>query len=743
MNSTPPAPDDWADLPVAVVLPEPVAHVLHTAFRVLGSRPGANLGEVVTTTAARTVLTALAEYPALRQVTAAQAARDDGARGDDGPTASIAAALICRDPEEARQAAGRVRAMLDEARVERKRERRQARRAAGPTSEEKRLARDRELLDDARRERDRARAQRDETERHLAMARDRAQNVANDLEDVQGQLAATEQQLAALRLSLTDLPRAADRLRDALRPTPADAVPAAIGRQVIRPTSDTPAADPTGPQEAALRQAAGVALTDVMDADLRAQVTSWLPALLEEIARPTRLQSVTDLTLTVDVLGGGDEVGGSCVLITGGGTRILVDCGARPSGDDETTMAPPHIARALEGRLDAIVLTHAHNDHIGWVPAVVARQPDVPVIATLATCDLAATMWNDSARVLRRRTEGPGWRGKPLPPYTDTDVDVTVRQLRDVAMGRTVSVGALAIELFPAGHIVGAAGAIVTAGEQRVVVSGDVSRPGQKSVGGFVLPDSGRVADLMLLESTYGDDRKPTESRSKIISDFVKEVQLTVERGGVALVPSFALGRAQEIALICAEYLPDVDVLVDGLARDVSDIYEKHRGPDGEPLSVFAGNVRRVGRGRTIDEKLRLRSGVVIATSGMLNQGPAVEWARRVLPDRDSSVLLVGYQDSESPGKSLLRVAERGGGKFTLPVRDSGSEEVDVLARVEQFHLGAHANANELVTMSTEARAHQLMLVHGEVTARQQLAGRMLKRGQRMVNPGTVWQPGR
>ncbi|MEU4607421.1 MBL fold metallo-hydrolase [Kribbella sp. NPDC023972] len=735
----------WEETPVAEVLSPPLTAVLDAAFTRLSRRAGAASAEVLCINNVRVALAGLAKLPPLRallrrDLTPLLSPETDDSGAVDAAAAHLAVSLVAADQAVADQAAEGVTRLLEEARTERKRRRRSERRSAGPSADAKRAGRDRSLLEDARRERDRARNQRAETERQLEEALNRNIALDTSLQETRAQLETTTHQLNALRLSLTDLPRAAERLRDALvrDPDPGE------GAGVVRPPRDTVSELAHEPvEQLILRHAAQARLGRMMPAEAIAGVGEWLPALLDAIARPMQLESFAELALTVDVVGGGDEVGGSCVLISAGGTRILIDCGTRPSGDDERSMAPPGIARALAGRIDAVVVTHAHNDHGGWVPVVVAKQPHVPVFATLPTCDLLATMWNDSAKVLERKTHADGWRGGPLPPYSQNDVNDAVDRLRDVPFNREFRVGALTLELFRAGHIVGAAGVVVTAGEQRVVVTGDVSRPGQLTVGGYDIPESARGADLLLLESTYGDDRKPINPRSRVVGDFVRQVQLTVDRGGVALVPAFALGRAQEVALICAEHLPEVEVLVDGLARTVSDIYEKHRGPTGKPIRIFEQNLRRVQPGRTTDERLRLRSGVVIATSGMMTQGPVVEWAGRVLPDRDSSLMLVGYQDSESPGKALLRLGEQGGGRFRLPNRHGVPEEVEVLAQVAQYHLGAHANADELMNLTVEATPQCVMLVHGEQAAQQRLGARMIGQGRQLASSVRVWQSGR
>lgn len=443
-----------------------------------------------------------------------------------------------------------------------------------------------------------------------------------------------------------------------------------------------------------------------------------------------------ELSLNVRVLGGGTEIGGSAVLVSAGGTRLLVDAGTRPHGIDESTLAPEHIGVLVDEPPDAILVTHAHNDHAGWVPALVNRYPGIPVIASTATCDLLGTMWADSAKVMARKADsGESWDGGPLPPYQQSDVDAAVDALSDLSVGRRRRVKDLEIEFFNAGHIIGATGVVITAGPERVVISGDVSMPGQLSVGGLELPDSALGADLLLLESTYaGAGRLPP--REAMVEQFTADAERILSQGGRILVPAFALGRAQEIALICQKHIPEAEVLIDGLARDLSHAYQRHQGPDGHRLRIFRGNVRPVEPGRTRTEIADERPCIVVSTSGMLTGGPAVPWAQAILPDPRSGLMVVGYQDSDSPGSRLLGLTGEGG-HIDLP---GYAEPLEVAAHVGHYRLGAHATEDELVKISAMVGATTLMPVHGRLSAQRQFVRRLHLRDQRTVLATHHWR---
>lgn len=598
------------------------------------------------------------------------------------------------DPDPA-VAAAAVQAELDAIRARSDAARRQARAARRGTPEQRRIQRLEADLARVRTERDKARA--------------RAQDADQVIADLR-------EQVADLRAALTEATDLADAAQEAARAARVAATdPRTLARDLLAQLRQNPA----------LLDAAALAAPP----DVRTAVLGALPDVLGELANPVTARAhAAARALSVTPLGGATEVGGSCMLVAAGTTRVLVDAGRRTGAGDP---APPGLAAVLdEGPVDAVVLTHAHNDHTGWVPVVVDRCPGVPVYATAPTCDLLPVMWEDTVKVVA---------GDPSPPYGSVQVAAALAATRPVRLGSPVRVGDLSFDLFDAGHVLGAAGVHLTDGTHRVVISGDVSGPGQATVGGWALPEDARYPDLLVLESTYGA-AGPTAARTSTVAALVRDVGQVLDRGGQVLVPAFAVGRAQEVALALAEHLPGAQVLLDGLAIAVTDVYERHTGPTGRPIQVWSDTVAPVPRASRYDLIRRPRPRVVVASSGMLAGGPAVAWARALLPDPVNMVAFVGYQAPGSTGAAVQRAAADED-VVRLPTFGGAGQEVVVSAQVRTYSLGAHADADQLVAIATHARAAATMLVHGDPAARAALTERLRLRHLTVTDPGP-WRAG-
>jgi Cft2 family RNA processing exonuclease len=438
--------------------------------------------------------------------------------------------------------------------------------------------------------------------------------------------------------------------------------------------------------------------------------------------------------LTVTPVGGATHIGGSALLVEAGGTRVLVDAGLKPQAHISRP-GPDHIEDAVKDQIDAIVITHAHADHAGFVPWVVERQRRTEILCTPQTAALLPVVWADSVKVMRADADTASSRDNPvLPPYGEAEVEQAESRLRPAGCGRTASVGDLELTLFPAGHILGAAGVVIRAGDQRVVVTGDIDDRGQASVGPALVPDRlARGADLLVIESTYCDSTH--SDRGLEGGNLIRRTEEVLSSGGRVLIPAFGLGRAQEVALLLADQLPDVDVLVDGIAVDISELYALHGAPE-----VFTGQIRKVvHRNREI---AGFREGVVITTSGMLTGGAAIPWAQAILAEPDSALFLCGHQDEEAPGRTLQELAEADPSRPRhVELRDEHGRPIaiEVAASVHTYNLSAHADSTGLTSIVDQVQPSALMLVHGESGPQALFRHRLNTAGYAVTDNRTAW----
>ncbi|TVP87650.1 MAG: MBL fold metallo-hydrolase [Thioalkalivibrio sp.] len=422
--------------------------------------------------------------------------------------------------------------------------------------------------------------------------------------------------------------------------------------------------------------------------------------------------------------GGAAGVTGSKHLLETEGGRLLIDCGmfqGEKSGRLRNWEPPPFDPRQVQ----AVLLTHGHLDHCGYLPRLVREGFRGPIYTTRAGREVARVILLDSARVQENdadQANREGWsKHRPaLPLYDTADVERTLHRFRSAEYGRPLRLGDAEVSFHYAGHILGAAGVLIDDGNARVWFSGDIGRPCDPVM---FPPRPPEAVDALVMESTYGDRTHPPGVPEDQLAEVLSGI---LARQGVLLVPAFALGRAQTLLVLLDRLLhrrPELELpvyLSSPMAAAVSELYrnfpDEHR-LSAEDLDRVFSRVRIVEhaqRARRLDRK----DGpfVLIAGSGMLTGGRILGHLLAHGEDPDNVVLLTGYQAPGTRGRTLLD----GGRELKIQGR-----RIEVGARVEELQgLSAHADCDELrqwVQAASEP-PRRVWLVHGEAPARAALA---------------------
>jgi metallo-beta-lactamase family protein len=433
--------------------------------------------------------------------------------------------------------------------------------------------------------------------------------------------------------------------------------------------------------------------------------------------------------LQLTFLGAAGTVTGSKYLLEASGRRVLVDCGLF-QGYKQLRLrnwAPlPFEPRSI----DAVLLTHAHLDHSGYLPLLVKNGFTGRIYCTKPTADLCAILLIDSGQLQERDAEFANRHGfskhaPALPLYTEADAEKALAHLRAVALGTDLSLpGDFTASFRYAGHILGAAMIAVRQGGTRVLFSGDLGR--QQSVTLYP-PADATETDYLVLESTYGNRAHDARDPEDVLADIITR---TAARGGTVVVPAFAVGRAQDLLvhlyrLKQAKRIPNLPVFLDSpMAIDASEIFARY--PDAHRMSrsetaAALGVARYV---RTRDESKALDAGnrmpkVIVSASGMATGGRVLHHLKAYGSDPRNTILFTGFQAGGTRGAGMLAGAES--------VKIHG-QYIPIRAQVERLDsLSAHADADEILGWLRGFRTppKSIFITHGEPDAADTLRRRI------------------
>jgi metallo-beta-lactamase family protein len=452
--------------------------------------------------------------------------------------------------------------------------------------------------------------------------------------------------------------------------------------------------------------------------------------------------------MEITFFGAAQEVTGSCHVVRVGDKSVALDFGMFQGHRDETQEKNQSLPFTPD-EIDAVILSHAHIDHSGRLPLLARYGFHRPVYATPATRDLCAVMLADSAHIQEKDAEFMARRQKSFvqPLYGQADVARLMSQMMSIPYNRPFEpVPGIRATFVEAGHILGSASVVLECTEgsvsRRLVFSGDIGRWGLPIIRD---PDPPRGADVVIMESTYGN--RDHQSVADMPNQLARIIRETAAKGGRVLIPAFAVGRTQELLydlhrLSRADAIPPIPIVVDSplaiaatsIFATNPDAYDQSEELVADVANLFDFERLQFARDAAASKALNTRIGpmVIIAASGMAESGRILHHLAHGAADPRNTILIVGFQAEHTLGR---RIVER------RPMLKIFGDEVPLRARVEVLNgYSAHADRGELVrwigtVRGVEKAALPVYLVHGEPEAQSALRDTLAQDGYSVTIP--------
>lgn len=423
-------------------------------------------------------------------------------------------------------------------------------------------------------------------------------------------------------------------------------------------------------------------------------------------------------------------IGANAMFVQLGGLNLLIDCGLHPKFVGRAAL--PDFAAIRDHRVDFIVITHCHLDHIGSLPVAMREHPDARVLMTSSSRLIIERMMHNSASVMIRQKAETDIPEYPL--FTHEEIDRCAKRFVGLPFGQAKKIAGahpgdeIELILHRAGHVAGAAAVELRHRHRAIFFTGDVLFDDLRTLPGARLPVG--HFDTVVTETTRGDTRRPLgKERASEIQRLVTSINDTIQRGGSFLLPVFALGRMQEVLAVMHDArkfgrLVDCPIYGSGLGLDLADY-----------LDEISRKTKHVNFNRSILKDLKLhplprnvppgqdakQNALYIVSSGMLvERTPSYTLASGLLGHARNSIGFVGYCDPDTPGGQLL--AAKPGDDFLFK---AAQVRTKVKARVERFELSGHADREELLEFVMQATPRAVVLTHGDPLARAWFSGQL------------------
>lgn len=433
-------------------------------------------------------------------------------------------------------------------------------------------------------------------------------------------------------------------------------------------------------------------------------------------------------------------IGANSLFVQLGDLNILVDCGLNPKKTGRA--ATPDLGHIRGVRLDLIIITHCHLDHIGSLPVAMRDHPDTPVIMTTSSRILIERMLHNSANVMVRQKQEENIPDYPL--FTHEQIDQCAKRMVGLPFGHAKhfrgTKDEIEIILHPAGHVVGAAGVEIRHKERAIFFTGDVLFEHLRTLPGAKFP-AGHF-DTVVMETTRGTtQRPPGKERVNEIARLINTINQTLEAGGSYLIPVFALGRMQEMLSVLHDArrfgrLKECPIFAAGLGIDISDYVDAIARKTGH--ANFNRNIIKELKVKPTPRKLKpgedlRQKAIYLVSSGMMVENtPSYMIASGLVGHVRNGIGFVGYCDPDTPGGELL--ASQEGDTFEF---EAIGVRTKIKAQVDRFELSGHADREELVEFAVQTSARCVVLTHGEPESRHWFAGELAQKmpGTKVIDP--------
>jgi len=411
------------------------------------------------------------------------------------------------------------------------------------------------------------------------------------------------------------------------------------------------------------------------------------------------------------------EIGANSFLIRTRRRQVVLDSGMHPKREGGEAL--PDFTHLAEGAPDAIVVTHAHQDHVGSLPHLTRRNPKAKVFLTEATARIADVMLHNSVNVMFRQKEEKGID----PLFTHRSVELCREawqpcqyRIRHDFSGERADDGDT-FEFYPAGHILGAAGVLLRMDGRSIFFTGDVNFENQTLIRGADFPESG--VDVLIMETTRGDSPLPPGfTRAKEELRLAEAIRAGFEKGGAVTIPVFALGKTQELLgmlwkMRIKGLIPACPIYIGGLSTKISTIYDNFAADPQRQISelqLLHELAPYVLSGNDIASMHPRKRCIFALSSGMMTPNTLSNiFAKKILGDPNQTLLFVGYSDPDSPAAKIRSAAP---GDPVTP--DPRAPAIPLQCEVNEFNFSAHASRESLLKYAVALRPKKILLVHGD-----------------------------